>query len=227
MPAPSPCSGSAPVAPRCARFLRMCSALRDDRVRFAVLDVGNEADAAGVVLVARVVHALGSWGPEAVLRGPGSRALPSCPPSRRKGNPLERPRVPSFSCAKQPRSAGACRESHRAARAGRSPENCRDKGAVRRRGETKSWYPRCCNAATAGRLRARLQQEPPDGGFFQPARLAPQAFLGFNLNKLGYLFVAASNSSLRTSLRTSSSGINTCSNHPSPPGFARCLPSLR
>ena len=31
MPAPSPCSGSAPVAPRCVRFSRIASALRDDR----------------------------------------------------------------------------------------------------------------------------------------------------------------------------------------------------
>ena len=58
MPAPSPCSGSAPVAPRCVEILEDLQPLRDDRVAFLALDMGDEAHAAGVVLVARVVQAL-------------------------------------------------------------------------------------------------------------------------------------------------------------------------
>ena len=55
MPAPSPCSGSAPVAPRCDRLLRIVEALPDDGVILATLDVGDEAQPASVVLVGRVV----------------------------------------------------------------------------------------------------------------------------------------------------------------------------
>ena len=53
MPAPSPCSGSAPVAPRWVRFLRIDSPCVMIAWRLLALDVGDEAEAAGVVLVAR------------------------------------------------------------------------------------------------------------------------------------------------------------------------------
>ena len=59
MPAPSPVLASQPHAPRCCRLMRTCEPLLDDRVRAAPLDVDDEADAAGVVLVAGVVQALG------------------------------------------------------------------------------------------------------------------------------------------------------------------------
>ena len=58
MPAPSPCSGSAPVAPRCVRFFENREPLRDDRVALLALDVGDEAQAARVVLVRGVVQTL-------------------------------------------------------------------------------------------------------------------------------------------------------------------------
>ena len=54
MPAPSPAMGSAPTAPRCSRFSRMASASLDQLVRFVALEVGDEADAARVVLAARI-----------------------------------------------------------------------------------------------------------------------------------------------------------------------------
>jgi hypothetical protein len=59
MPAPSPVSGSLPEAPRCSRLrsaVRPCSTVS---WRDAPGDVGQEGDAAGVVLVRRVVQALG------------------------------------------------------------------------------------------------------------------------------------------------------------------------
>ena len=58
MPAPSPVFFSAPTAPRCSRFTSTVSALRDDVVRRAPLDVDDEAEAAGVVLVRGVVQPL-------------------------------------------------------------------------------------------------------------------------------------------------------------------------
>ena len=58
MPAPSPVFFSQPQAPRCSRFSRIWSALLDDVVRLAALQVDDEADAAGVVLVLGVVEAL-------------------------------------------------------------------------------------------------------------------------------------------------------------------------
>ena len=58
MPQPSPAFGSAPTAPRWSRLCRICRRLRDDRVALAVLHVGDEADAAGILLVARIVEAL-------------------------------------------------------------------------------------------------------------------------------------------------------------------------
>ena len=56
MPAPSPVCGSQPQAPRCVRLRSTVEALLDDVVRRLALDVGDEADAAGVVLEARVVQ---------------------------------------------------------------------------------------------------------------------------------------------------------------------------
>ena len=70
MPAPSPVFFSQPQAPRCSRLFRICQRLTNDVVRFATLEIDDEADAAGVVLVARIVQALrlggsrvdhGSW----------------------------------------------------------------------------------------------------------------------------------------------------------------------
>ena len=57
MPAPSPVFASQPQAPRCSRLTRIWMALPDDVVRLAALHVDDEADAAGVVLVGRVVQA--------------------------------------------------------------------------------------------------------------------------------------------------------------------------
>ena len=57
MPAPSPELGSEPAAPR---WSRLCSAVRpggDDRARPASAGVGHEGDAAGVLVVRRVVEA--------------------------------------------------------------------------------------------------------------------------------------------------------------------------
>ena len=52
MPAPSPASGSAPTAPRCSRFSRMASASSTSWCDLRALQVGDEADAARVVLAA-------------------------------------------------------------------------------------------------------------------------------------------------------------------------------
>ena len=54
MPAPSPVFVSQPQAPRCSRFQDL-DGLADELVRLAALQVGDEADAASVVLVRRVV----------------------------------------------------------------------------------------------------------------------------------------------------------------------------
>ena len=87
MPAPSPTSGSAPTAPRCVEVLQDLQAIRDDVVRAAALQVGDEADAAGIVLVARIVEAgqphrrtsrlvaAGAFGGGARLRRPLRRAV--------------------------------------------------------------------------------------------------------------------------------------------------------
>ena len=56
MPAPSPVFVSQPQAPRCSRLISTWSACADDGVRPPSLDVDDEADAAGVVLVPRVVE---------------------------------------------------------------------------------------------------------------------------------------------------------------------------
>ena len=57
MPAPSPARGSAPTAPRCSRLSRIVSAVLDDLVRFATLDVGNKADTAGSFFLRRIEQA--------------------------------------------------------------------------------------------------------------------------------------------------------------------------
>ena len=57
MPAPSPVLASQPQAPRCAQVHQHLQRLLDDRVRAPALDVHDEADAAGVVLVERIVEA--------------------------------------------------------------------------------------------------------------------------------------------------------------------------
>ena len=58
MPAPSPVFASQPQAPRCSRLIEDLDRLADDVVRLAVLQIDDEADAAGIVLVPRVVQAL-------------------------------------------------------------------------------------------------------------------------------------------------------------------------
>ena len=58
MPAPSPVLTSLPLAPRWSRFLRIWMPCLTIGVRFAALDVHDEADAAGVMLELRVVEAL-------------------------------------------------------------------------------------------------------------------------------------------------------------------------
>src|SRR6185295_11004067 len=50
-------------------------ALLHDRMRFLALDVGDEADAARVVLVFRVVQPLGGWQSELVHRDLDSKSL--------------------------------------------------------------------------------------------------------------------------------------------------------
>ena len=46
------------MAPRCSRFFEDQQALLDDGMALLVLDMGDEADAAGVVLVGGVVETL-------------------------------------------------------------------------------------------------------------------------------------------------------------------------
>ena len=58
MPAPSPARGSAPTAPRCSRLQRMASASCTILCDFAALDIGNEADAAGILLGRRIIKSL-------------------------------------------------------------------------------------------------------------------------------------------------------------------------
>ena len=58
MPAPSPARGSAPTAPRCSRLHRIVQRVLDDLVRLAALDVGDEADAAGILVERRIVEAV-------------------------------------------------------------------------------------------------------------------------------------------------------------------------
>ena len=58
MPAPSPASGSAPDGAAVGQIAQDLQPLLDDRVAFLALDVRNEADAAGVVLVGRIVKTL-------------------------------------------------------------------------------------------------------------------------------------------------------------------------
>ena len=57
MPAPSPARGSAPTAPRCSRLQRIVQRVLDDLVRLAALDVGDEADAAGILVERGIVEA--------------------------------------------------------------------------------------------------------------------------------------------------------------------------
>ena len=55
MPAPSPASGSAPDRAAMGQVLQDQQAVLDDRVALLALDVRDEADAAGVMLVRRIV----------------------------------------------------------------------------------------------------------------------------------------------------------------------------
>ena len=75
-PQPSPSVGSAPTAPRWSRLTRICRPFSQDRVGLAVLHVGDEADAAGIVLVGRVVEAL-----RARRKGSAPRAAGAAAPS--------------------------------------------------------------------------------------------------------------------------------------------------
>ena len=58
MPAPSPARGSAPTAPRCSRLQRIASASSTSLCDLRALDVGDEADAAGILLERGIVQAL-------------------------------------------------------------------------------------------------------------------------------------------------------------------------
>ena len=58
MPAPSPCSGSAPVAPRCVRFSRIFRPCVTIAWLLLALDVRDEAQAARVMLAGWAVRAL-------------------------------------------------------------------------------------------------------------------------------------------------------------------------
>jgi hypothetical protein len=69
------------------------------------------------------------------------------------------------------------------------------RGRWRECGETGQWYRPCCNAATDGRRSRRCCAARNNAAFdrgFGVWSLAPAAYLGFNLNNLAYLFVAAS-----------------------------------
>ncbi len=57
-PAPSPVSGIAAASAAMRQIDQNLNALDDDVVRFVTVDVGNEADAAGIVLIAGVVETL-------------------------------------------------------------------------------------------------------------------------------------------------------------------------
>ena len=57
MPAPSPARGSAPTAPRCSRLTQDRQRVFDDLMRLAALDVGDEADAAGILVERGIVEA--------------------------------------------------------------------------------------------------------------------------------------------------------------------------
>ena len=76
MPAPSPESGSAPVAPRCSRLRRTVSACSTSSWLGLAGEGGDEADAAGVVLVAGVVQTL--RGRASVHEGPSGRGAHGC-----------------------------------------------------------------------------------------------------------------------------------------------------
>ena len=67
MPAPSPCSGSAPVAPRCVRLLRICRPCATIAWLLRPLMCATKPEAARVVLVRRVVQALRGRRPGAGL----------------------------------------------------------------------------------------------------------------------------------------------------------------
>ena len=79
MPAPSPAIGSAPTAPRCSRFSRMSSASLTIWCDLRALQVGDEADAAGVVLALGIEQAA-RFGDEVcgirLLRARWSTSLP-------------------------------------------------------------------------------------------------------------------------------------------------------
>ena len=69
MPAPSPVFASRPAGAAVLQVDQHLETPLDDRVRPAALDVHDEADAAGVVLEARVIQALGLRGHERSLLG--------------------------------------------------------------------------------------------------------------------------------------------------------------
>ncbi len=98
MPQPSPIFGSAPTAPRWSRFFRIARPCSTMAWRLAVLHVGDEADAAGILLACGIVEALrGRQGrvarpPMAVRRRAARFGLLS---TRRSSRPRIRSNTPS------------------------------------------------------------------------------------------------------------------------------------
>ena len=106
MPAPSPVLASQPQAPRCSRLSRICKRLADDVVRLAVLEVDDEADAAGIVLVLGVVQTL--------LRGVRGRVIVlvldrTIAHSRRIGDAWEATQLRCVANRSLDRCSAACR----------------------------------------------------------------------------------------------------------------------
>ena len=161
-------------------------ALGDDRVAFLALDVRDEAEAARVVLVRGVVHALARRRPRA-QRPPTSCSDPSCTivSSRETGLPA-RSRVPGCRGTRNP---GAARSPHPQARrllceCEAKPFNPTRLAAMRQGTRPQGGHP--CNT--------RRQTAPG----FPLKGLARTTLLRSNLKTIGYLVVAAFNSDAGT-----------------------------
>ncbi len=157
MPAPSPCSGSAPGGAAVREVLEDRQRLRDDRVALLPLDVRDEAQAAGVVLIRRIVKTL----------------------AYRRLVPLSRDR--SFTMTSRLQRGGAVRCTNRGVRLRESGfwgESLIHIAAMLHCGKAcgpgVGAVARCVQQPSAARRRP-----------VRSKRLAPIAFLGFNLKKMG------------------------------------------
>ena len=165
MPAPSPCSGSAPVAPRCVRFSRISQALRDDRVALAALDVRDEA---------RARRRRARWPGRTGPARPGGQA-PGASVILAHGYLVQGRIVAAANVARQVLKQARCLLG-------------------RYNGETFSCYSRCCIATRQAAAEPATRVQQPVGDMRRsPDCLAQRAVLGFNLNKFRYLLVATLN----------------------------------